>query len=47
MAKLGQRSGKAESAAVAAGSNQLALGKRATTLVILNQFKSRKSFNSL
>ena len=36
--------GIAKSAAVAAGSGWLALGKHATTLAILNQFKSQQGF---
>ena len=42
-----QTQGVSESAAVAAGRYQLALGKHAITLVILTQFKSQQGFNAL
>ena len=43
----GRAQGASESAAVAAGRDRLAWGKRATTFAILTQFKSQQGFNSL
>ena len=42
-----QTQGVSELEAVAAGSNLLAWGKRATTLAILTQFESQQGFNDL